>query len=165
VQLTFDPTNPRDVEMVLRLLDQGHTGKSDSDGVSSLSPADGEEEMGRNGSDPISSDNTPSPDLDGLADALEAIATDAPKKRGRKPKAQVEAAPVDDTPDPYPVDEVVETVTLSLDDARVALKGYTERHGMARAIALLNEYGCQRVSELKADQFGEFIQDCKARKE
>lgn len=158
MQLTFDPTNPRDVEMVLRLLDQGHTYKSDSDGDSSLSPAGGEEEVGRNGSDPASSVKSSSPNLDGLASELEAIA-DAPKKRGRKPKAQVEAAPVEEA-EKSPLDEVIETVTLSLDDARAALKGYTERHGMARSIALLDEYGCQRVSELKSGQYGGFIKAC-----
>ncbi|WP_426271545.1 hypothetical protein ACN9MB_08965 [Dyella kyungheensis] len=100
-----------------------------------------------------------------------------PRKRGRPPKAaQESAAPVAESGsaavapalEEQPVSEpVVHSAqqTLSIDDARNALKEVQAKYGtadMAKPLELLGQFGANRVSEVKADDYVAFIAACKA---
>lgn len=52
------------------------------------------------------------------------------------------------------------TPDLTLDDARNALRTYTQKHGMDAGIALLQKFGAGRISELPAEKYGEFVKEC-----
>jgi hypothetical protein len=142
VQITFDPTNPREVEQVLRYL---IVGESEAAGVTSLSPGDGDvEEAASVGSDVVSSAET--------------------KKRGRKPKAETtgpEAVKLEPLHDPKDED-VLDMSVSTLEDARNALRRFTEAKGMTAAIDLLKSFDVSRVSELPPMDYDKFIKSCAA---
>lgn len=52
------------------------------------------------------------------------------------------------------------TPDLTLDDARNALRAYTQKHGMDAGISLLQKFGAGRISELPAEKYGEFVKEC-----
>lgn len=93
---------------------------------------------------------------------------EAPKRRGRPPREKpTETAPESsegvetDTTDESKVIEKDKKVTL--DDARAALRGLQSRIGeddMATAIAVLKEFGATRISEVKPEQYADFIGAC-----
>lgn len=139
MQITFDPTNPREVEQVLRYL---NAGESDTVGVTSFSPGVVDvEEVASVGSDAASS-------------------ADQAKKRGRKPKAETSAPekfePLHDPKDEDKLDMSVST----LEDARNALRRFTEAKGMTAAIDLLKSFDVSRVSELPPMDYDKFIETC-----
>lgn len=89
-------------------------------------------------------------------EALDAIETaSAPKKRGRPKKenptpapASVEPPAMDaepSTPDSAPAPTAAKPI---LDDLRNALMALTAKSGMAAGLELLQEFGCQRVTEI-----------------
>jgi predicted lipid-binding transport protein (Tim44 family) len=100
-----------------------------------------------------------------------------PRRRGRPPKAdQKSAAPVaesgsaavapalEEQPASEPVVQSAQQ-TLSIDDARNALKEVQAKYGaadMAKPLALLGQFGANRVSEVKVEKYAEFIAACKA---
>ena len=47
--------------------------------------------------------------------------------------------------------------SYTMDDAREALRAYSKKHGMPEAIDFLKTFGVDRVSEIKPEQFAEFI--------
>jgi hypothetical protein len=49
---------------------------------------------------------------------------------------------------------------LTVDDVRAALQKFTGAKGMPAGIDMLKEFGAARISELKAERFGEFIAKC-----
>jgi len=92
------------------------------------------------------------------------------KRRGRPRKEQ--AAPVAESgsESSNPATDVPNGTSvqseqpLSIDDVREALRG-VQANGIGdvpRQLALLQKYGAQRVTELKADNYAAFIADCKA---
>lgn len=52
------------------------------------------------------------------------------------------------------------TPDLTRDDARNALRTYTQKHGMDAGIALLQKFGAGRISELPADKYADFVKEC-----
>lgn len=52
------------------------------------------------------------------------------------------------------------TGSLTLDDVRSALQKYTQKHSIEAGIELLKKFGAQRVSELAADRYAEFVGGC-----
>lgn len=88
-----------------------------------------------------------------LADASPAPET-APKRRGRKPKA--EAAPEPETDEADDAGENPPTV----DDVRAALQDYTVAHGIPAGTALLKEFGAARISELNEGDYHAFVKRC-----
>jgi hypothetical protein len=93
-------------------------------------------------------------------------------KRGRPRKEQVAEAAQEVAAEPVGKPQQEETTSSSvsttdssapattshtLDDIRAALKGYTTKHGMDAGIALLAKYGAQRVSEVPAEKYAEFV--------
>jgi hypothetical protein len=85
-----------------------------------------------------------------------------PTRRIRRTKAEIEAAKAAEAaPEPTPqaapsaattLPPATEqpTVSVSIDDLRAALQGYTSAKGMPAGIELLKKFGCSRVSELAA---------------
>jgi hypothetical protein len=49
---------------------------------------------------------------------------------------------------------------LTIDAVREALQAYTERHDMAKGIALLSEHGARRISELPESTWAAFVEEC-----
>lgn len=90
-----------------------------------------------------------------LSDASPVSET-APKKRGRKAKAEVEAeAPAE------PADEATDNDNPpSVDDVRAALQDYTVAHGIPAGTALLKEFGAARISELNEGDYHAFVKRC-----
>ena len=80
-----------------------------------------------------------------------------PRKRGR-PKLEQPASPepVLELPEP----PIVLEAEVTLDDVKNKLKGYVAKNGLAEGIALLKEFGCQRISELDRAQYPQFIERC-----
>lgn len=114
-------------------------------------------------------------------------AAEPEKKRGRKPKAEPapvpevvsgqewkmpEAEPAD-TPDAPEVEAVAEpelpleaapvaapAKAYTLDDVRGALHSLTVARGVPAGIELLKQFDAQRISELDAGRYAEFIKAC-----
>lgn len=86
-----------------------------------------------------------------------------PRKRAKKvqpEEAPAEPTPVEETPPPAaasstPVNNLKEQVFS-------ALKKVSTNKGMVTAKELLTKFKCARISELKEDQFPEFIKACEA---
>lgn len=103
---------------------------------------------------------------------VEALDDPQPEKRkpGRKPKQEVAAEPggKPEYSTSAPTTASSETATtsapaapsLSLDDIRAALQKYTQKHSIEAGIELLKKFGAQRVSELPAEKYAEFVGEC-----
>lgn len=55
------------------------------------------------------------------------------------------------------------TKVVSLDDVRAALKAVQSKHGMAVVLEILKTFEKERISELPAEKYGEFIVACNAK--
>lgn len=98
-----------------------------------------------------------------------------PKRRGRPPrdKAPEPAAPVTDAANVTARDTGASEATatpaqqpapLTIDDARGALRDLQSRIGeadMATALGVLSQFGANRISEVKAEDYTAFIDACK----
>ena len=51
------------------------------------------------------------------------------------------------------------SASLTLDDVRAALMTYTKKHSMDAGVELLKKFGAQRISELPAEKFAEFVKE------
>lgn len=98
------------------------------------------------------------------ADPTPAPVTEAPKRgrpRKTEPAQEVAAEPVgksqEDSGSAPTTDSSTTATTYTLDDIRNALKTYTSKHGMDAGIALLKSFEAQRVSELAAEKYAEFV--------
>lgn len=161
MQVTFDPTNAVEVEIVRVLLTLDEAAKP---GVAENNPganshahetpraaaAVGEAEQGAGNASPVP-----------LADA--------PKKRGRKPKAEVAPIEVAVEPepdqlvwdDPAPEEKpVVEEKPATEDQVRIAMKKYMDQNGMEKAIKILKDHGVDRISDLAAGDYNSVIKAC-----
>jgi cytoskeletal protein RodZ len=72
-------------------------------------------------------------------------------KRGRKPKEKAEEAPAKDEKPAAP------TAPIALEDVRSAFQKYVKTNGMPAGVALLEEFGASRFSDLKPEQMAEFF--------
>lgn len=89
-----------------------------------------------------------------------------PKKRGRKPKVEVEAAqePVEETAPSISeavTTEAPATITATKAEMEAALKSVFEQKGITTASAVLASFGFKRMSEVKEHSFGEVVLACK----
>ena len=98
------------------------------------------------------------------------------RRRGRKPKAAAPAAVVPQvvTAAPLPASPgstapvAAAPDTLALDASAVApggavflaVKAYNDKHGMEKARALLLEFGCGMVRQIKPEQYAAVIAKC-----
>ena len=120
------------------------------------------------------------------AEAAEPMAQDTEKpKRARRTKAEMEAdrageaagetgeagksasgaqEPAGNTVAESPAADApaADGKKLTPDDVRAALQGFVSKHGMPDAMTLLKTFGADRVSELKEDQFADFIEKASA---
>lgn len=95
--------------------------------------------------------------------------TGAVRRRGRAPKEKAVPSGTSDTVEAtevvqQPVDQPTEQ-PLTIDHAREALKGVQAKYGsadMAKPLELLARFGANRVSEVKAENYADFIAACKA---
>lgn len=103
---------------------------------------------------------TPPPPICAAPPVAEPVAE--PVKRGRKPKEvpvaeqRVETPAAAPAPAPTPP-APAESKPITLDVLRDVLQGYASYNGMDKALALLAQFGAQRVSEIPADRAVEFI--------
>ena len=83
---------------------------------------------------------------------------EAPKKRGRKPKAETVETVVQTVAEVAtpPQEEVLPT----LDSVRAALQTFTVANGIEAGVGLLKQFGAARVSELAAGEYAAFIKAC-----
>lgn len=103
--------------------------------------------------------------------AAEAEPKDSPTPvKERKPRAKKEETPV-----PAPVTEEaavstsesadaakVPAASFTIDDVRATLQSYTAANGVSKGVALLEEFGAKRISELKAEDYAAFVEKCGA---
>jgi hypothetical protein len=76
---------------------------------------------------------------------------DAADKKTRKPRAAKETPVTAE-----PASESAE-VSYTIDDLRTALQGYVGRHSFADGQNLVKEFGASRLSDIKPEQYAEFI--------
>jgi hypothetical protein len=88
-----------------------------------------------------------------------ATSGDAPKKRGRKPKAEAVEAVAPSVAES--ATQAQEEVLPTLDTVRAALQSYTVANGIEAGVGLLKQFGAARVSELAAGEYAAFIKACK----
>lgn len=60
-------------------------------------------------------------------------------------------------------DAPAQTVTLTLDDVRAKLQAFTGANGIDAGLALLQEFGAGRVSELKTEHYTAFTSKCEVK--
>lgn len=150
MQISFDPTNPLELEFIKKLFEP-----------SSLSGSLAEVDVANNVSTftvstASSDDGVSVGDAASVSSLTEAAPNSAEKpKRGRKPKED-KAAPVEEPA------AVGEAKPVSIDDVRAALQSYTVKNGMEAGINLLAEYQASRVGELNEAHFAEFVEKCAA---
>lgn len=90
-----------------------------------------------------------------VADPAPEQPVEAPKRRGRPPKAaSVVAAPAPAEP-PSPPPEI------KVEDAKKALAALVERSSLTTGMEALSRFGATRISELKPEQWAEFIDFCR----
>ena len=98
------------------------------------------------------------------------VGAEPEKRKPGRPKKEVppavEAAveavgkPEDSSSAPTTDSSAPATTTLTLDDVRSALQGYTRKHSIEAGIELLKKFDAQRVSELPADKYTDFVKEC-----
>jgi hypothetical protein len=56
----------------------------------------------------------------------------------------------------------VPVASFTIDDVRATLQSYTAANGVSKGVALLEEFGAKRISELKAEDYAAFVEKCGA---
>lgn len=157
IQVTLDSETPGDLERFFDLL-TGFGGKKLEQNINTaLKPAEPTGEP--LGSAAFEPDHTPEPESKPV--------TEQPK-RHRRTKAEMEAAraqetapieqaatqpaeqPAPSTATQLPPATEQPAASISTDDLRSALQGFTSAKGMPAGIELLKKFGCSRISELAA---------------
>lgn len=164
MQITFDTTNPQDLEILLTILPKF---------ASSHPRADAQPQVVNSGSD--TSDGFVPQYAEGVAVSEAAESAPAPvKKRGRiKPEMRgVEPAEIAVEQEETPENEQIQRVEpapaaveqsakeYTIDDVRGALQAFTAKAGIEGGIQLLRNFGAQRISELKASDYAAFVAGC-----
>lgn len=153
MQITFDPFNATERSFVKSLLDGGVRPSSGDAGVPHSPPPTQPEVVHNTGTVVTGFAPFPPGDDGGEGEATDLPASPAentfPKKRGRKPAETAQA--------PTPKDGVK---PLTLDDVRTALQAYASVHGVASSLELLSTFDAQRISELKEEEYADFIRRC-----
>lgn len=163
MQVTFDPTNAVEAEIVRILLNLDHADTA-KPGVAENNPGSD----GRHYETPhnVTAEGEAEQDA---GNASPVPLADAPKKRGRKPKAK--AAPIDVAVEPEPEQivwddpapeekPVVEEKPATEDQVRIAMKKYMDQNGMEKAIKILKDHGVDRISDLAAGDYNSVIKAC-----
>jgi pyruvate dehydrogenase E2 component (dihydrolipoamide acetyltransferase) len=89
--------------------------------------------------------------------------SEAPRPRGRPPKAVDAPAPAPAAPAPAaPAPAAAGGATATIKDVVAALTPVAEQKGRDAAVALLAKYGAQTVPQLKAESYAQVVADAKA---
>ena len=156
MQITFDPFNLADMNLISSLLSLSVPAKEAQSEVAS-------------NTDTTATGSTPShPEGSGVTGAVvageipEAKTAPAPVKTRAKKEAavQVEKQAPTDAPTADTESSSTTEAALSLDDVRAALQAFTASNGMPEGIAVLKSFQAVRVSELKPEQYADFIKAC-----
>ncbi|MFQ5510124.1 MAG: hypothetical protein ACE5FN_12450 [Leptospirillia bacterium] len=78
------------------------------------------------------------------------------KDHWNRAEAKVAAKTATETPAAEPTDEKPPTI----EDARAALESVVGKHGMNEGLEIVRSYGVEKISELPADRYGDFITVC-----
>jgi hypothetical protein len=108
----------------------------------------------------------------GAAQAITETPVAAPKPRGRPKKSETLAALTGDAPETNAGKATVDgeakatpvsqtTTEAPLDEARAALQTLVTTKGMESGFEVLKQFGAQRVSEVKAEDYSLFVDACK----
>ena len=92
-------------------------------------------------------------------------ASPAPEKKTRKAKVTEAAAPSQGNPGDSDAQSTPEpgapsAAAPTIDEVRAALQSFTTAKGMPAAIELLKSYNAGRISELKPEQYADFVKKC-----
>lgn len=159
MQITFDTSNPKDLEILSTLLLKFPSRHHPHGG-------DTQPEVVNTGSAVA---ETPQSDADSAVSEAAQAAPAPVKKRGRtKPEIRDEGneAPetarivVEPAPATVAVEETAPTKPVSIDDVRAALQIFTGIEGVPAGIELLKKFGAARISELKVEDYAAFIEAC-----
>lgn len=90
--------------------------------------------------------------VDTIRQRIEAATASAAAPKAEEPKRDAVEKTAQETTEP------ADSVTA--DDAKQALMDVNAKHGMARAIAVLKEFGASRVSELPEGEWQQFVARC-----
>ena len=166
MQITFDPFNPHERNVVTAVLSNIPAGEA----VPATEPG----MVNNPGSDAPDFGRVAGGDagvfpgealVRGVADASSAPET---KKRGRKAKVvEPEPAPapiseesLDDSEDDGEDNVVGDDNPPSIDDVRLALQNFATAKGVPAATALLQEFGAARIKELNEGDYHAFVKRC-----
>lgn len=161
MQITFDTTNPKDLEILNQVLalalgEKAQPAVAQNTGTTGagldLSPAasgvDGAGALGAPGAD------QPAPVIE------------KPKRVKKEAAAPVEksapaAAEQDTSASAQPAEAATaQAKTLTLDEVRAALQQFTASKGVPAGIELLKKYNAGRISELAEEHFAAFAAEC-----
>lgn len=148
MQITFDTTNPSDLNL-LAMLFNAQPGLFAQPEVANTGTT-------ATGFNPLS------PEGSGVSGEAEtSTASPAPVKKTR---AKKEAAPVvEPTPEvaePEVVAEIANDNSYSLDDVRASLQAFTAAKGVPAGIEVLKKFNAGRISELDESNYAAFVQEC-----
>lgn len=93
-----------------------------------------------------------------VAPAAAGEASDKKARKAKKPEVEAPPAPVAAESSSTTAQETNSAFTL--DHVREALSSYTQKHSLEKGIEILASYGAKRISELKPEQYGEFVSAC-----
>lgn len=149
MQITFDTTNPSDLNL-LAMLFNAQPGLFAQPEVANTGTT-------ATGFNPLS------PEGSGVSGEAEtSTASPAPVKKTRaKKEAPTEASvPVEQSAG-EPTAAVAEASTpITLDEVRAALQAFTASKGVPAGIEVLKKFSAGRISELDESNYGAFIQEC-----
>jgi hypothetical protein len=164
MQITFDPFNAADMTLISSLLSLSVPAKAAQSEVASNTDTTATE--------------APLPHSEGSGVTGAVVAGEIPEAKTapapvktRKAKEVVAPVPTP-APTPAPIQEdpplplelplaIAELAQdYTLDDVRAALQAFTASKGMPEGIAVLKSFQAVRVSELKPEQYADFIKAC-----
>lgn len=154
MQITFDTTNPQDLEILDALF-------------SNLKlPVNGKAQpaVAQNTGTTATGFTSPLPEGSGVSGAVAEAAAPTPEKKTRAKKSVATAGevPTSSTPAADTAASAASSTDkpLTLDEVRAALQAFTAAKGVPAGIELLKKYNAGRISELAEENFAAFVADC-----
>lgn len=165
MQITFDTTNPQDLEILKAILPKfapHHPGADTQPAVvntGSNVPAITQHsgDVAVSGADtapaPVKKRGRTKPEIRDVEQAEAAVEQEETPENEEIPAVELAPAAVEQVPA-----EVA--IPYTIDDVRAALQAFTAKAGIDGGIQLLKNFGAQRISELKASDYAAFVGAC-----
>jgi len=157
MQITFDTTNPKDLQILEQLFANLNLPATSADAQPEVASNTGSTATGL----------TLSPEGSGVDESAAPAVAPVTEKPKRTRKAKEETAPVEEnvSKETEKVDTSAEPVAasdkpLTLDEVRAALQSFTATKGVPAGIELLKDFGATRISELAAEKYNDFVVKC-----